>query len=323
MPTLRNQTRPHPQSDEVPESGPWQTDPEFQRLFQAAMSNSPSTQNASSTGSWMRGGQDPRAAQDAALAFRRYLEAPGARERLGIPANYWPDPRTNGMTLVDPNQNVWRNIAITGGSMAAGGYGLGALLGGAGAATAPAASTAAEGGLLPGISGEALGGMQTGLVAPSAVANGSVNGSLAAGGAASKIGSAAGMAGQGWNKTQLALAAMSLLGGDDSPFQERKSFTGTGADPVKNLSGVLDAIKKLGSQVSSRGPTKLRPIDVGTTRPVTIDGLPFQIGGGFGRDPAINTATLEEPTRPQPFDIFSQGTDQAQDRQAPTRQRKP
>lgn len=109
-------------------SGPYQSDPELQRLI-AAYNNTPQTS---------------RGARDAvAMELKRYIEA--NRQRLGVPDNYFPDPRTGGQSIYDPNQNVWRDTLLTGGSMAAGGYALGSVLpaaGGGSAAAAPAAAAA-------------------------------------------------------------------------------------------------------------------------------------------------------------------------------------
>lgn len=115
--------------DRVPTSGAWQTDPQLRMLMQAF------------TQAQAAGGVSRGRGQAEALALQRYIESPGMRQRLGIPNNYWPDPRTNGQTLYDPNQNVWRDTALTGGAMAAGGYGLGAALGGAPAAAGGGAGT--------------------------------------------------------------------------------------------------------------------------------------------------------------------------------------
>ncbi len=116
-------------ADQVPTSGPWQTDPTLRQLMQAALAG----------GTAARGSQT-QGQQQAWAALNQYVTQ--NRQRLGIPDNYYPDPRTQGQTLYDPNQNQFRDAAITGGSLAAGGYGLGAVLGG-GAAPAASSTTAA------------------------------------------------------------------------------------------------------------------------------------------------------------------------------------
>ncbi|MEY2873003.1 MAG: hypothetical protein RLZZ373_374 [Pseudomonadota bacterium] len=123
-----------PGSDQVPTSGPWQQDPTLRQLMQAAMA----------AGTAARGSQTAGQLQ-AWQALNRYVAA--NRQRLGIPNNYYPDPKTQGQTLYDPNQNQLRDAAITGGALAAGGYGLGALL--EGPTQAATSASQATGGLLP------------------------------------------------------------------------------------------------------------------------------------------------------------------------------
>lgn len=83
----------------------------------------------------------------------------------------------------------------------------------------------------------------------------------------------------------------SLFGGDDS--QKRRSFKGTDVDPVNTLRSQLDAIRKLSAQIESRPGVNLRSAVVqGKPSPVNIEGLPFQIGGGLGVDPALKDPSL-------------------------------
>lgn len=112
-------------ADTVPTTGRWQTDPTLTQLMSAYLS----AKTAANTGRYVRGAADAEAA-----ALKRYIET--NRSRLDIPKNYFPDPRSKGQLLYDPNQNVWRDIAITGAAMAAGGWALGTAL-------APAAASAA------------------------------------------------------------------------------------------------------------------------------------------------------------------------------------
>jgi hypothetical protein len=134
MPPGPNPYQNYPRSDNVPTSGPWQTDPELRRLMQAYLSA-----QARNAQNWRRGGTDAEA-----QALNRYIAQ--NRQRLGIPDNYTVDPRTGGLYLYDPNQNTLRDTAITGGAMAVGGYGLGQALQGL---TAINAAPAATDGLLP------------------------------------------------------------------------------------------------------------------------------------------------------------------------------
>lgn len=96
----------------------------------------------------------------------------------------------------------------------------------------------------------------------------------------------------GIDPTTLALGGLSILDGDDSG-QERKSFEGTGADPTEVLPESLNAIRKMASAIQSKEPTKLRNSVVNSTpSPVSIEGLPFQIGGGLATDPALRDESL-------------------------------
>jgi hypothetical protein len=93
--------------------------------------------------------------------------------------------------------------------------------------------------------------------------------------------------------TLLGLAGLSLLGGDDGG-QELQSYSGSGhADPRASLNNVLSLANNLFSDVQNRGPRHLRSSYVpAPPGPVQIPGLPFQIGGGLGTDPAIQDPTL-------------------------------
>lgn len=141
--------------DSVPTSGPWQNDQQLQQLMRAALSSGMSA----------RGSQTPGQLQ-AWQALNAYVN--GNRRRLGIPDNYYPDPRNGGSLLYDPNQNVWRDIAITGAAMGAGAYALGSMLpAGAAPSGAGASASQAAGGLLPqtapGAASAALTGVTPGL----------------------------------------------------------------------------------------------------------------------------------------------------------------
>lgn len=118
-------------------------------------------------------------------------------------------------------------------------------------------------------------------------------GPTAAGGGASKwLGKIFGK--DGLDPTALALGGMSLLGGEevDDP---KLSLRGTSADPVMRMTEALDAIKNMTSGLQERGPIKLRSSYVPEPpSPVSIPGIPFQIGGGLGRDPALKDPSLLE-----------------------------
>lgn len=89
--------------------------------------------------------------------------------------------------------------------------------------------------------------------------------------------------------TGLALGALSMLGGDDPEAQRRQSFSGAGlADPKTALQQALSALYRTGQGLTERGPARLRSSVVSPPpAPVQIKGLPFQIGGGLGTDPAL------------------------------------
>lgn len=102
--------------------------------------------------------------------------------------------------------------------------------------------------------------------------------------------------------TTLLLGGLSLLGGDEELFQRREGYSGA-ADPQKSLTDVLAAIDSLSqsySQRPRRTPTSVVPAG---PAPVTIEGIPFQIGGGMGTDPALrDPRVLGDPTpMPNPF----------------------
>jgi hypothetical protein len=78
------------------------------------------------------------------------------------------------------------------------------------------------------------------------------------------------------NPTQLLLGGLSLFGGSNDPFQHRESFSNTGADPVRTLSGALDAIRGLSANLGHRGPTQMRGVVPKGPEPVSVPGLPFR-----------------------------------------------
>ena len=94
--------------------------------------------------------------------------------------------------------------------------------------------------------------------------------------------------------TALVLGGLSMLGGDDG--QERQSFRGQDhADPVQALQEALRGIYRLGAGLEQKGPTRLRSSYVpGSPQPVSVPGIPFQIGGGLAMDPAQRDPSLLE-----------------------------
>lgn len=126
-------------ADRVPTSGPWQTDPVLQQLIDQYI-RSTSGPVGSRTGQAFRGSGNA-SAQNIGDQLSRYVRE--NRVRLGIPDNYFPDIQTRGQTLYDPNQNQFRNAAITGAAMGAGAYGLASLAAPGAAAPGAAAPAAA------------------------------------------------------------------------------------------------------------------------------------------------------------------------------------
>lgn len=189
-----------------------------------------------------------------------------------------------------------------------------AVLGGAMAPFAAAAIPAL--GSLGGPSGIMTGPVESTLAAtPGAQAGFSLTPGVtaAAGGGGSHMAGGIGgwLKGMGIDPTMLGLGGLSLLGGDDG--QELQSYDGTAADPVNALADALNMARNLSTHLASRGPTKLRssfvpPAPVG----VNVPGLPFQIGGGLGQDPALrDQSLLESPNSMQGLDLFAPAGSQA------------
>jgi hypothetical protein len=99
---------------------------------------------------------------------------------------------------------------------------------------------------------------------------------------------------KGLDPTSLLFGGLSLLGGDPGP-QRMTSFVNPGhqTDPVQGLDTAIQAILRLGQGMTERPQTTTRssyaPQGPG---PITIPGIPFQIGGGFPHDPAIDNPSL-------------------------------
>lgn len=126
--------------------------------------------------------------------------------------------------------------------------------------------------------------------------------SLAAGGGSSLASGAGGiLKGLIPDSKTLILSLLSLMGNGGA---QRESFRDPGqmTDPKQALQQSLNGIYRLGQGVSEMGPVKLRSSYVqGPPSPVTIPGLPFQIGGGMGRDPALDNPALLEAGGGNPF----------------------
>lgn len=100
----------------------------------------------------------------------------------------------------------------------------------------------------------------------------------------------------GINPTTAVLGGLSLLGGGGG--QDRNSFTGR-ASPQAVLQRLLTEIDALGGDLRSRGPARLSAGSVVQQgiKPITIPGLPFQIGGGLAQDPAAADPSILESKR--------------------------
>ena len=87
------------------------------------------------------------------------------------------------------------------------------------------------------------------------------------------------------NGLDLALGGLSLFGGDKQDDQ-MTSFAGTSADPVDMQTEVREQIRRMGQQIASRPPLRLRS-PMGSqmgVEPISIPGLGVQIGGAFHSD---------------------------------------
>lgn len=170
------------------------------------------------------------------------------------------------------------------GALSSAGAGEAAAAGGAGATAALGPSTAAS-----------MAATQAATAAPSSL--------MAAGGAGAmgwkEMLMSSLLGGKGGGTTAI-LSALSMLGGPNGP----ESYSGTGiTDPVEALKTALTSTARLGQGMTERSPVKLRSSYVqAPPAPVTIPGLPFQIGGGMGRDPALSDPSLlQSQDRGNPF----------------------
>jgi hypothetical protein len=150
---------------------------------------------------------------------------------------------------------------------------------------------------------------------PASVAAPTASGAVTGAGAPSSMAGFGKFFSKGLDPTSLLMMGLSFLGGDEG--QERQSFAGQGsADPIKALQSLLDGTNSMGRALQSRGPTRLRSSAVQKgPEPVQIPGLPFQIGGGLGVDPALADPSLLEQAMPDVGDPFGEAPRTAQPRQ--------
>lgn len=219
----------------------------------------------------------------------------------------WNDSGYGRSNAPIEDSGFWDGLAkampwIVGGGMGLGVAQAAAPLFGAGAGAGGAAAEA-------GGTGSSVGGAGIGASAAGA-------GSTAAG-----VGSTAAGAGMNYGKmfgkldpTTMILGALSLLGGDDG--QKRQSYTGQMTSPENTLHQALEAASRLGQGLAERKPTRLRGI-ADAPKPIQIPGLPFQIGGGLGTDPAAAYTGDMFETGVQSYDPFQSLAKRGQPPQKP------
>lgn len=110
----------------------------------------------------------------------------------------------------------------------------------------------------------------------------------------------------------LALAAASMLGGDDSGGggQKRQSYRGPLTNPEDSLYQALSGVYRAGQGMMEKKPVQLRGLLPEAPQPVSIPGLPFQIGGGMGHNPAqddMEVDSMEGYRNYDPFQSIAQG----------------
>jgi hypothetical protein len=112
-------------------------------------------------------------------------------------------------------------------------------------------------------------------------------------------------------KLYLAQAGINAVGGmiagEDPQDEPLKGYRGPLTTPENSLSHALMAIQRLGQGMSGdfNKPINLGQATVQDIRPVTVPGLPFQIGGGFGTDPALkDPSILQYKSNAMAYDPF-------------------
>lgn len=94
-----------------------------------------------------------------------------------------------------------------------------------------------------------------------------------------------------------AMLGLSMIGGDEGGGDSMRSFDAPGqiTDPTQHMYQQLSSIYRLGQGLSEGGPVRMRSSYVpAPPAPVNIEGIPFQIGGGLGVDPALKDPSLLE-----------------------------
>lgn len=93
--------------------------------------------------------------------------------------------------------------------------------------------------------------------------------------------------------TTLILGSLGLMKAPQQQTRESFSDPGSITDPKQALYQALQSVYRMGAGLEQRKPTQLRSSYVqAPPEPISIPGLPFQIGGGMGRDPALANPDL-------------------------------
>lgn len=179
------------------------------------------------------------------------------------------------------------------------------IIGGIGAGVGNAASSAIMG-ALKGTGGAAATSALTDLSAAPALgstATGVVPGVALGSAGVEALPMAAGGFGSLLKDPKLILAALSLFGGDDGP-QKRQGYHGELTNPEDSLHRALSATYRAGQGMMEKKPVKLRGLLPDAPAPVSIPGLPFQIGGGMGHNPAQDDMDVDSMEGYRNYDPF-------------------
>jgi hypothetical protein len=222
-----------------------------------------------------------------------------------------PGTSLDGKTVAEVDQDnidyskFYNRLNKVGFGTVAGIGSLGFMPGGAFNPTAEAASNAATQGSIAASNAAipaAVPGVPAGLGTPVGLSMPEVADGGGGGGLSGLLGKFSGR-----DLTSLILGGVSLLGGEPDYFQKKQPYTGAAA-PQQTLEEALAAIKSLASSAAASGPPVLKnSVAPAGPAPVTIDGIPFQIGGGMGRDPALKDPSLLQGAAPPP-NPFAGGT---------------
>jgi hypothetical protein len=89
---------------------------------------------------------------------------------------------------------------------------------------------------------------------------------------------------------------------------DKQSYNRPGSieDPRQSLQQLLMGLSRLGQGLTERGPVQLRSSYIqAPPSPISIPGVPFQIGGGLATDPALHDPSLlQSQGNPFKYDPF-------------------